>query len=257
MENKKSQFFSVLCVGDAPEELMKQYDLNAKCEPYVKYKFLDAEKYKNTAVKIQEQLVENFDKLGLEESLKEVLAERIRAIKTMSTFDYYRELTEGMYYDTNGNALCDINPLGKWKTCSIGKHFALPFKTLDGAETYSALKRDIDWSEMHLANQGVYAAAWETVVEGRAPDTKEELTVYNAMKDRLKYFSNFKTKEDYVAYSTSYWNYAYVDEQQGWVDMEGKDNMEWINTFFERFITPLGEDVKLTVFECTITVSSF
>lgn len=251
MESKKSKFFSVLCIGSNPKNIMVQYDLNAKCEPYVKYKFLDAEKYKNTAIKIQEQLIENFDKLGLEETFKERLLERIGAIKEMPVFDYYRELTAGMYYDSNGNALCDINPHGKWKTCRIGEHFALPFKLVDGTEKYSALKQDIDWSQMHLANQDVYTAAWETVVEGRAPGTKEELTVYNSMKDRLKYFSNFKSKEDYVAYNTSYWNYAYVDEKQGWIDMEGKDSSEWINTFYKQFITPLDDNTEMTIFECT------
>ena len=73
------------------------------------------------------------------------------------------------------------------------------------------------------------------------------------MKDKTTYFSNFKNKEDYVNYSTRYWNYAFVDKD-GWIDVDtyGGDEKEWINTFYERFISKLNPNDLITIYECSV-----
>jgi hypothetical protein len=126
----------------------------------------------------------------------------------------------------------------------------LPLILKDGREVYTAKCSDVDWGRMHLNNQGVYRAAWEMVVEGREPETEEERTIYNAMKDKDVYFSKFPDKESYVNYSTAYWNFGYVDEN-GWTDMSGKDEYEWINSFFDRFVTKIDENAIVSIYECT------
>ena len=41
-----SKFLSIMVVGKNPEELMEKYSKSLKVKPYVKYKYLDAEKMK-------------------------------------------------------------------------------------------------------------------------------------------------------------------------------------------------------------------
>lgn len=242
-----------MCVGEMPTELMSKYDINFKQPQYVKYRYLDASKYQRSAINVQKKLLEEFDKIGLDASLKITIQDRMKAIEKMSSFEYYKNLTEGMFYNENGDALTDENKEGKWATCRIGKHFALPLRLFDGHESYQATNKDVDWSLMHLANQEPYKAAWKMVMEDKAPETEEEVTIYKSMKDKVAYFSNFKNEEEYVDYSTAYWNYAYVDENQGWVDLRSAPNeMEWITSFYSRFVVPLQENVKITIFECSI-----
>ena len=253
MGQTKSKFFSVMVVGENPSAIMEKFNMNKEVEPYVKYKYLDADKYKKSAIKVLENILNDYDKVGIPIMSKELMEERLKALKTLSTFEYYKELTDGLYYDENGDALSTENKEGKWVTCRIGRNFAIPLKLKNGEETYSALNKDIDWNAMHKVNQETYAAAWEMVMEGREPVTDEEKTIYEAMKDKDMYFSKFKNKEAYVNYSTSYWNYAFVDSQQGWIDIDDvKDENEWINTFFDRFIKNLKDDDLVTIFECSV-----
>jgi hypothetical protein len=240
-----------MVVGDDPKAVMENYSIDKKVEPYVKYKFLQAEKYKNTAIKVSEKLLEDASLTMMNPQMKQALEENVKRLKTLSTFDYYRQLTDGMYYDESGNALSDKNPNGKWKTSHIGRNFSLPLITFDGREVYTAKVRDVDWSRMHLVNQETYRAAWEVVVEGREPENEQEEKIYNSMKDKDVYFSKFPDKESYVNYSTAYWNFGYVDSN-GWVDMTGKDEYEWINGFYEKLVKNLSPEDTVSIYECTI-----
>lgn len=252
MENKRSRFFSVMVVGDNPEELLKKYDLNLKVEPYIKYKYLKANKYKDISIKTLEKVLSEADKIPLSDNIKSSLKNRLTDLKKLSDFDYYRQLTDGLFYDSEGNALSEENPDGKWKTCKLGKNFSVPFKLKDGTESYSAKIKDIDWGLMHKANQEVYKAAWEIAVDKRKPVGPEEEKIAAAMGDKDVYFSKFKDKDAYVLYSTSYWNYAYVDKN-GWIDVDsfGKGEHEWINSFFDTFVKPLNPDDTVSIYECT------
>ena len=250
---KNSRFFSVMVVGEQPNELMEAYDYAKKVEPYVVYRYLDAEKYRKTTIKLIESLINNFDVIKIDSLNIDTLQTRLKDLKNMSNFEYYKELTQGYYYDETGNALSEENADGHWNTCNIGKNFAIPLKLKDGSESYSARKKDVDWNAMHKANKKVYETAWELVMEDKQPSNDEERTIYNAMQDKQLYFSKFKNKEHYVDYSTSYWNFAYVDEKHKWVDINSaKNDEEWINTFYERFVLPLQDDDLITIFECSV-----
>lgn len=250
MAQTNSRFFSVMVVGDNHKELMDKYSFDLEVEPYIRYEYLKADKYQNNSIKALDNLLNNADKVGLEPQLKEGLERRIKALKKMTPFEYYRELTEGLYYDENGNALTTENPNGHWVTARIGKNFSLPLKLKDGTETYSAKADDIDWWAMNEPT-AMYEAAWEMVMEGREPTNAAEERVYESMKDKTAYFSNFKDKDDYVTYSTSYWNYAFVDKN-GWVDMTNEDEKKWITNFFERFIKDIDPNDTVTIYECTV-----
>lgn len=241
-----------MCVGDNPTAIMEKYNMSAKVEPYIKYKYLDAEKYLKTSITVQTKLLENFDKMGLDDTIKEKVRDRVQRLKAMTSFEYYKELTDGLFYDKNGNALSEENPNGRWVTCSIGKNFSIPLKTAEG-EVYSATMKDIRWDEMHLANQEVYKAAWELCVEGRDPINESEESIKKAMGDKQVYFAKFKDKDAYVRYNTAYWNYAYVDENVGWVDITtAQSDSEWTNTFYDKFVKVIDPNSKITIFECTV-----
>ena len=251
MSNTKSKFFSVMVVGDNHKELMAKYSMDVEVEPYVKYEYLKADKYLNGAIKALDNIIANADTIGIDANVQESLAARIKNLKKMTPFEYYRELTDGMYYDENGNALSTENQEGHWKTARIGRNFSIPLKLKDGTETYSARVEDIDWDAMSDPKE-LYEAAWETVMEGREPKTEEEKQIYESMKDKTMYFSNFKDKEEYVTYSTSYWNYAFVNED-GWVDVDSaKSEREWIKNFKKKFIQHLNPNDLVTIYECSV-----
>ena len=121
MSNTKSKFFSVMVVGDNHKELMAKYSMDVEVEPYVKYEYLKADKYLNGAIKALDNIIANADTIGIDANVQESLATRIKNLKKMTPFEYYRELTDGMYYDENGNALSTENQEGHWKTARIGR----------------------------------------------------------------------------------------------------------------------------------------
>ncbi len=252
MAETKSRFFSLMVVGNNPQNIIEKYSRSFKTEPYVKYKYLDAKKYQDAAIKSIKAILDNADTCGLTPNVKEALQHRIKALSSLTPFEYYRELTDGMYYDDNGNALSEENPNAKYVTCRIGRNFCLPLKLKNGSESYSAHVEDVDWNQMHKTNQEIYMAAWEMVMEGRKPQTDEEKAIYTSMKDKTAYFGKFDSKDDYVSYSTSYWNYAYADDK-GWIDVDDNgDEKKWIDEFYERFISQLKPNDLITIYECSI-----
>ena len=70
MANTGSKFFTVMVVGDDPEGLMKKYDKALKVKPYIKYKYLDAEKIQKSAIKVLSGIVENSEKLFITDDQK-------------------------------------------------------------------------------------------------------------------------------------------------------------------------------------------
>ena len=127
MENKtNSRFFTVMVVGENHKELMEKYSINLEVTPYIKYEYLKADKYLDTSIKALNNILKNSDKIQLEPNIKENLDIRIKTLKKMTPFEYYRQLTNGMYYDENGNALSSVNPEGHWATARVGRNFSLP-----------------------------------------------------------------------------------------------------------------------------------
>lgn len=252
MAKTKSRFFSVMVIGDNPDEILSKYDVNRAVEPYVKYRYLDAKKLQNNAMKLLNGLIENSKNIGLTEFQLDLLRERLVHIKSLSPFEYYTVITDGMYYDENGDAITDENPNGKWVTASLGSHFSLPLILKDGSESYQAYSDEIDWVAMSSKDKRLYEAAWDVVVDGKTPSNEEEEQIYNSMKDKVAYFSKFKNKESYVKYSCSYWAYALVNEEE-WVDMDSSPNTtEWVTSFIKMCKKKITKRTLVSIYECTI-----
>lgn len=250
-----SKFLTVLVIGKEPEKLMERYSKALKVKPYVKYKYLDAEKMKDNAIKMLTEIANTPEKLTLNKFQVDYFKERLKAISSMSSFEYYRTITDGLYYDENGDALSEENPDGKWDTYALGKNFSYPFKLTDGKESYQARVGEIDWNRMHMNPDVVklFETIWALVVDDDDPSNDDEEILKKNWATKKNYLSNFKSVDDFVSHNCAYWNYAVLSDK-GWVDVDDDGNeSSWINNFFERFITPLEDGELLTIYEYSIS----
>ena len=244
-----------MVVGNNPEELMEKYNKSLKVEPYVKYRYLDAEKMKENSSKMLTEITSNPEKFTLSKFQVDYFKERLKAINAMTPFEYYTTITQGMYYDENGDAMSEINPNGKWDKYNLGKNFSYPLKLKDGKEVYQARAKDIDWDSMHMNRDYVklFETIWALVIDDEEPSTPEEENLKANWNTKRNYLSNFKTVDEFVSHNCAYWNYAFLSEK-GWTDVDDEVNeTNWIGGFFERFIEPLKDDDLVTIYEYCIT----
>lgn len=243
--------FNVLVVGENPEEIIMKYDANLKVAPYVKYEYAKANEYYNSYLKSLKVLLKKFVKDGESDEDISLLKAEISDIETMNPEDYYFELvSEYNINEETGDAYTTENPNAKFTSHRPAGFFALPFILKDGSEVYTARKGEVDWDKIHLANQRPYEVAWDTVVEGKTPNGEDEHQIYENMKNRVHYFTNFESREHYIAASTAFWDFAYVDEN-GWIEIDDKKpQFDWVINFYDRFVKPLPDSAKLTLYEC-------
>lgn len=246
-----SKVFTVMVVGDNPDELMSKYDINLKVDKYRKYRYLDAEKIRNKSIKLIEEILANKDNLNLGKFQLDFFTEKLKEIKEMSDFEYYQEITYGLTYDENGDAWSDENQNGKWLTCKIGDFLSVPLILKNGEQTHQAINKDIVWDDIHMRDSELYDITWDLVHGYREPINEQEKKIFENMKNMKNYFSNFKTKDDYVIHNCAYWNFAYLDKN-GWIDMDScDDSTKWISQYFDTFVSKLSPTDKVTIYECT------
>ena len=243
-----SPHFTLVVIGDNPDEIVKKYDSNNKVEPYLAFKYENAEKYKQDYLKQYKALL---DSNILNEETRERIESEVKEIEEMKGEDFYDQMTEGYIIDDEtGDAYCDKNLNGKYDSCKIGNVFSMPLITKDGEEVYTALKKDVDWEKVHMTDPRAYEVAWDTVMEGKKPESKDEENIYNNMKGRTAYFEAYKTRENYIKANTSFWGMAVVDEK-GWTELESDgDQFEWVINFFSRFIEKLDDNTRISIYEC-------
>jgi len=244
-------FFVTVVAGENPEDLMKDYDKNLEVEPYIVYKYEDAQLIKDRYLSICKALLENGD---LDENEKKGIEITIEEAENMDAEDFYFDYTQDYNLDPKtGDAISNKNKNGKWSSYQLGKLFSIPFKTLNGQETYQARKKDIDWSKMHLDGQEIYERAWELVMDKRPPINTHEEKIYENMKNRTGYFSKFGNKENYVINSTAFWGYAFLSEKTGWTQLEDNMNQfDWVSSYYDNFIVPLEDNTLLTIYETRV-----
>jgi len=245
----EAKLFTLMVVGDKPDELVSKYDSNLKVEPYIKYYYKDIAKYKKKAIKIAQELVDNANKLELTDFMKEYFKEKVTDLKNLSDFEYYTTICNDCSFDEDGNALSTENPNGKWISCRIGRNLCTPLKLKNGSESLQARAGDVDWGKMHMVNVDLYSTAWQLFNKEREPKTEEEKQIYENIKNQKKYFESFKSEEDYVNYCCSYWCYAYLDEN-GWFDADGHKDYNWITSFYDKYVKTLKPDSYISLYEC-------
>ena len=237
---------TAIVAGINPDDVMLKYDSNKLVSPYIKYNKSNSEALKTYHIMYCDAML-NHSTISEDEKAF-LLKDKQEALK-MTAEEFFDEYTSEYDHDKDGNALSSENPNGKYSYCCKGKNFSEPFKLKNGNEAFQALKKDIQWDLMHLANQEAYKRAWEMVVDGSTPVNESEQYIFDNMRNRQAYFSNFKSKEEYVIYSTAFWASAFVTDEE-WIGIEPEtDSYEWISNFYDRFIKPLPGNTLLTVFE--------
>ena len=240
--------FVTIVAGDNYKEILEKYNKNIKVDYRVVYYKKNAKDLQQTYLSLYQSLINN---QSLDTNEKEIINDTIELIKSQTPEEFFEDYTEEYEHDNDGNAISNENPNGKYTSYAIGQLFSTPFKLKNGETTFSAKKGDIDWGKMHLYNQEIYKAAWETVMENAIPKNKEEVLVYENMKNRTEYFKNFGNKETYVASSTAFWGYAFVSELTDWVELEDNINQfDWIMSYYDNFIKNLSDNTILTIIEC-------
>lgn len=244
-----NRHFMLVVVGENPDELIKKYDNSLTVDPYVVLKFSDAKKYHNKYILMLKELLKIMDKTDPNYFYTQ---EQLNIYENEDDTEFYLDITEDYDIDEEtGNAISTKNPDGKYDGCSIGKNFALPLIDKNGNEVYSCRKKDVDWGKIHLTNQDVYAFAWDSVMEGLKPNTEEEKIIYENMKNRKEYFRHYGNRENYILSNTSFWGFAFLSANTGWVELEETVNQfEWVKNFFNRFIKPLNDNDKISIYEC-------
>lgn len=244
MSNKH---FTLVVIGDNHSERVKNFDNNLKVDKYLLWEFKKSKQYYEQAIKYYELMSKNLN--GLE---KDECDEYLSHLKSIDDIEYYIELTSDMDVDSDtGNVYSELNQNGKYDACNLGKNLSMPLILKDGSESFSAKKKDIDWSRVHLCNQDVYKNAWELVMEGREPLNDEERNIYNNMKERTEYFNFFGNKENYVMSSTAFWGYAILDSDDKWYELDDNiDQIKWVSEFYDRFISKLDDDTIISIYEC-------
>ena len=241
--------FVCIVAGDNPTELMGPYFSGKKVDPYIIYKYKDADKIRQKYVESYEEIAKTADGISAEYARN-----LIEELKDMDIDQFYYEVSEdlGAQIDEEGNIVSDKNKDGKWGSYCIGKLFSIPFLKTNGEEAFQARKGDIAWDRIHLAGGDIYARAWEMVMENSKPESDYEKQIYENMKDKQAYFQKFESKENYVTSNTAFWGYAFVSEKNGWSDAsEVEDQFIWMSNFFDLFIKGLSDDTLLTIYECT------
>lgn len=246
---ESNRHFTLVVIGENPEELVKPYDNNIKVEPYKVYEFAKAREYREQYIEFYESLLKS---KKLTESERESINNAIEYYHSIDDIDFYLDLTKGQELDPEtGDLISDRNPNGKYDVCHIGKNLSMPLINKNGEEVFSARKKDIDWDKIHLANKEVYERTWEMIMEGDKPKNENEEIIYNNMKNRTAYFEFFITKDRYVLSSTAFWGYAVLDQKNGWRELEeNMPQVEWVANFYDKFIKKLPNDTLISIYEC-------
>lgn len=249
MKNGEYGHFVCLVAGDNPDELMKEYGPGDGTKEYIIYKLSEAIKIQEQAKQMYNALIEKAPTLFQ----KFVFEEELDVIKDETPIEYFSRLTQSFKHNPEtGDAISNVNPSAKYTSYRIGKELFCPFMLKNGNVSSQALKGDVNWEEMHLGKAEKYDIVWDTVIDGKKPKTDTEKLIYNNMKHMKNYLLSFGNKEKYVSFCTSFWTFAFLSKETGWVNLEPETNqMDWVICFFEKFIVPLSENTLLTQYECT------
>lgn len=244
----KNNILTVLVIGEKSKEILKKYDINEPVKEYIKYKFADVDKIKKNAEKLIDTLIKRNDTLELTSFQYSVLKERQKAIKNMSSFEYYQLVTEGLQYDNDGNALSTENPSGKFVQLFENNESVEPFLLKNGTKAYSAKKKNIDWNKMYSKKLELYNKTWELAFEIISPQNDAEEKIKQNMQNNIDYLKAFKDKSEYNKYCSSFWTYAIADEND-WKDVDTfhDDSKKWIEGFYKTFIEKINENETLTL----------
>lgn len=249
MNNNKADFFSVLVIGDNPDEIIANFNEELELEePYMLYQYKDRHIYRKKKIDIYKKLVKTVD----DKNMVNMIIDKINELKSMSDEQYYLSLGELHMFDNDKNILTTENPNGKWVTCERGGRFFInKLVMLDGEYTTSTQVKNIDWEKIHFNYEEIklFGRTWDLCVSKIKPENVGDENIISNMKQFPGYFDNYKNKEHYIKYSTSFFTNAIIINGE-WFDMENVDYSDWILNFYDKWIKNLDKNTLITIYEC-------
>ena len=246
--------FSVLVIGDNPDELMAPYDENLEVDEHVALTRKEAsEKKKDELKKMKGYLKEDPD--GKKYRIQNI-KKRIAELESMPDEVYFKDRVQFYEkFNENGEPLTTSNPDAHWDYW--GPEDILWTKGKK-KQVSSAKAKDIDW-ERHK-------------MEGRKEAEKQLKIIEEEMKknrdvslpwDRQTPSERLMNREAYIAEAERFHTYAVVTPdgewhapgQCGWFGMSSESEDDWKNwakKFHDKFIKDLPPNTKLTFVDCHI-----
>jgi len=259
----KITYRTILVIGDNHKDIVEKYSADTKVEPYIVMKYSDAEKEKQKHLDFIESIITD-KRLNLSYSVYDNFKEEYLRISKMTSDEYFDIMTEDYEHDEKTNdAISEQNPNAYYKYQRCQQHrlevtgeegdFSDPFPLKDGTKSYSAHFNDIDWKKIHKNPKRIKMneRVWELVVEDDFPKNEEETLIKKRMYERITYFTNnFKSKEEYVNYSTSLWYWGVATDKK-YVEVNHKiSDMDWCINFFDTYLKGLEKSNPLiTIYE--------
>jgi hypothetical protein len=239
--------FVAIVAGEHPYSLMEEYEDKDIEELHIKYYYKDAATMKAQHIQLAKAILNNveteYEKLELEDI--------IETLENQSIDEFWEDLSDGSELDEDKNILSLENEQAKMSSFNIGKNLSLPFTLKDGTTVFQARKGDVDWEKMHLHDYDIYIRTWEIAMEGEPPLNDIEKNIKKNMGNMKEYFMFFGDKNTYASHCSAFWGYAFVSEDAGWQDLSyEKNQIEWVNGFYDTYIKPLDDNTLLTIFEC-------
>lgn len=252
-----SGFRTLLAIGENHDEIVKKYSLDTQVEPYIRYKFSEAEQLHAKYLNVLENMIKSAK--NIDQTLADKYNEMYDEYCKMDDFEYYQQLTYGCKYDENGDAWSTENPNAhyQYEKCYDKRiqqnqmneaNFSNPLILKNGRKAYSALNNDIDWPKNHMYNTEIYRSAWDICVNGVEPVTNEEKLIKRNFSKRQDYFRNFKNADEYIAHNCSFWCYGIATESE-YMSCDSVNPVEWTTNFYDRFIKDLGDNERLSIYE--------
>lgn len=263
----KSVMKTVLVIsydGEDPDEIVMRYAADKEVDPWILMKCEDVGKEKKKYLKELKGFLES-DSLSrfLADSQKEQMKKIYHKIKKATDEEYMEFVMSkdprAWRDEISGHIFTTSNPLAQYQypKCYQDKlektgyeaEFSNPFHLKTGFIKYRAHLDEIDWKREHGYGKSVYEAAWEVCVEGREPKTEQEEKILERLQNRINYFLQFESKEDYVTYSTSFFAYGVASSKEfkfnGWMT----EDMKYIRNFYKDFIKTLEGNPLLSIYE--------
>lgn len=233
---QKNNFYTVLVAGDVD---LSKYDKNIPVEMYIAYKFSERSKIRQVALQTYNELYKKFTSDNcFQPLLMDFIKIKLQDIEEMTDEEYFEEITKGMKYDENGDAITDINPNGKYSNLLEPSILtAVPLK-----DNYFKCKvSELYPYKVNIFEQKKYEERWDEIMNGNyAPMVKDSI------------IKTYGDKETYVKVMLEPMFYnAFVSEETGWVEQSDEDQIQWVLTFRERFINNLHNNTQLKVYNFT------
>lgn len=243
--------FTVLVIGDKPEELMQLYDKNLEVEPYFIFnKTHDINNIKEGYLNTAKMFIDNMT----DEKDKSKSIEYYNDLKNKSTDDFFKYISAGCIFDIKtGDVFSTENKDGVWDNYNIGSENCQTLILKDESVSSQAMLSEVDWDAMFEQDLYKYETAWDVVVDKKTPETDIETQIFNNMKDNLDYFKLFSSKKEYLDYCCLFKTTSVLTNDGKWHEMDSESSeIEWVLNYHKTFIDPISDDALLTIYEFSI-----